>query len=358
MEPRERMQLAIKGEQLRDSGDLNGAIAAWEAFVADFEQTGDPGPEPSWISDTYYNLADVYEAQNRIEDAAEVLQKALVLLPDEPDYLFNYGMFCGRLGKFDKAAAAFRHFLEVAPDSPNTQQVRETLAHAESMVSGAGTTQAGGGETGETQELYDEAVSLLLSNQPKPALLRFKEMLRDESLTPSARAMAHYGAVQSIVNTTAAQNLKECFRRLSGAEKEELRNHLEAMERIRKELRPDQLNQEVLKDAYDLATSLLLAFSALDMKKTEQQKAKKSKCFIATACFGTPVAPEVKLLCSFRDRVLTKRRIGRAFIAGYYAFSPGIASWLDKHDWSRAFVRHILIPPVVFAVKAGWRRQD
>ena len=81
-----------------------------------------------------------------------------------------------------------------------------------------------------------------------------------------------------------------------------------------------------------------------------------SGCFIATACYGSPLAPEVELLRRFRDEVLLPTRAGRWAVAAYYRYSPPVAALLRRHDPLRAAVRHCLVAPAVRAVhRAGVR---
>jgi len=71
-----------------------------------------------------------------------------------------------------------------------------------------------------------------------------------------------------------------------------------------------------------------------------------SCCFIATACCGSPFAPEVIALQRFRDRGLTHTAAGQRVIAFYYRVSPPFAEWLKRHDRSRRLTRSLLIAPL------------
>ena len=73
-------------------------------------------------------------------------------------------------------------------------------------------------------------------------------------------------------------------------------------------------------------------------------------CFIATACYGSPLAPEVEALRRFRDRRLIVTRYGRALVSVYYFTSPPLARWLEHHHVCRATVRRCFVGPLVHAV--------
>ena len=67
-------------------------------------------------------------------------------------------------------------------------------------------------------------------------------------------------------------------------------------------------------------------------------------CFIATAAFGSKFEKQVQLLRRFRDRYLMPHKIGRAFVKGYYRYSPPMADFIARHDTLRMMVRWSLAP--------------
>jgi len=73
-------------------------------------------------------------------------------------------------------------------------------------------------------------------------------------------------------------------------------------------------------------------------------------CFIATAAFGSGLAPEVVTLREFRDRYLLTNGPGQAFVDWYYRVSPNAAAFIAEHESLRTAVRWGLAP-VVYGVK-------
>ncbi len=67
-------------------------------------------------------------------------------------------------------------------------------------------------------------------------------------------------------------------------------------------------------------------------------------CFIATAAFGSPLAPEVQTLRAFRDTYLVTNIAGRMFVRAYYAISPSLANHLQQHERLKLFTRVFLVP--------------
>jgi len=80
-------------------------------------------------------------------------------------------------------------------------------------------------------------------------------------------------------------------------------------------------------------------------------------CFIATAAYGSPIAPDVVLLSEFRDDVLLRSTLGPTLVSLYYFFSPPLASIVAYHDSFRRLARLILIRPILPLVKIWTRRK-
>ena len=67
-------------------------------------------------------------------------------------------------------------------------------------------------------------------------------------------------------------------------------------------------------------------------------------CFIATVAYGSKMAPQVKALREFRDRILLAHPAGKAFVDFYYTYSPAIAGFITQQANLRAIVRLALLP--------------
>jgi len=73
-------------------------------------------------------------------------------------------------------------------------------------------------------------------------------------------------------------------------------------------------------------------------------------CFIATACYGTPMAKDVIVLSKFRDAYLLTNATGRLFVKTYYKTSPPIADFIAKHPILKSTVRVCLKPLVWISI--------
>ena len=67
-----------------------------------------------------------------------------------------------------------------------------------------------------------------------------------------------------------------------------------------------------------------------------------TKCYVATAVYGTYDCPEVWTLRRFRDNVLAKTWYGRLFIHCYYAVSPTVVKLFGNRRWFQRLFRRKL----------------
>jgi len=93
-----------------------------------------------------------------------------------------------------------------------------------------------------------------------------------------------------------------------------------------------------------------IVYAAEETSSSSSGSSASAKCFIATAAWGSWLAPEVATLRGFRDRHLLTNGPGQAFVEWYYRVSPPVAAFIVEHESLKTVVRWGLTP-VVYAVK-------
>jgi streptogramin lyase len=100
------------------------------------------------------------------------------------------------------------------------------------------------------------------------------------------------------------------------------------------------------------ATSILLTVS-----NTTSAPPGKSQCLIATATLGTELSPQIELLRTFRESILTSQT-GASFLtifnSWYYSFSPTAANYLRNHSNTRQVMKGVLYPLIgILSLSSG-----
>ncbi|HEV2992013.1 MAG TPA: CFI-box-CTERM domain-containing protein [Candidatus Angelobacter sp.] len=92
---------------------------------------------------------------------------------------------------------------------------------------------------------------------------------------------------------------------------------------------------------------------ARQLKDEIENPPKKGMCFIATAAYGTALAPEVVLLSRFRDEVMLKSSVGAWLVKCYYHVSPRLAAIIRRSRGLRILTQRLLIRPML-RLAARW----
>ena len=86
------------------------------------------------------------------------------------------------------------------------------------------------------------------------------------------------------------------------------------------------------------------------IKTDETEKEKEDQCLIATASYGSELAPQVQMLREIRDNYLLETNSGAVFMGGfnaiYYSFAPTVAQWENENPVFKEIVR-IAITPLI-----------
>lgn len=67
----------------------------------------------------------------------------------------------------------------------------------------------------------------------------------------------------------------------------------------------------------------------------------KSKCFVATVCYGE-TAPQTQLLRQWRDQTLLKHRLGRDFVVWYYTHGEQLADTIERHPYLKPICKKVV----------------
>jgi len=84
------------------------------------------------------------------------------------------------------------------------------------------------------------------------------------------------------------------------------------------------------------------------LEKVELEKSNGGGCLIATATFGSELAPQVQQLRELRDNTVLQTESGTSFMTGfnhfYYSFSPAIADYERENPTFKEAVKLIMAP--------------
>ena len=113
----------------------------------------------------------------------------------------------------------------------------------------------------------------------------------------------------------------------------------------------DQENMDLFILFGDPAASLNIngVVSNQDQPQQSDKGSEGGKCFIATAAYGSSLAPHVRILREFRDRILMKFTLGERIVGVYNRYSPPLAVLIEEHDSLKPIVRLILLPIIGLA---------
>ena len=104
-----------------------------------------------------------------------------------------------------------------------------------------------------------------------------------------------------------------------------------------------QQMQKTVQGTEDTAASMVNK-----VQDSSTEAAKFSGCLIATASFGSELAPQVQMLRETRDNILLQTRSGTTFMTAfnqfYYTFSPTVAEWERQNAIFKEIVKTTIMP--------------
>jgi hypothetical protein len=97
-----------------------------------------------------------------------------------------------------------------------------------------------------------------------------------------------------------------------------------------------------------LSETVVLEATGPGLSASSNNNQTQSGCLIATAAFGSELAPQVQQLRAFRDGIALRTFAGSSFMnvfnAWYYSFSPSVAEYERQSSWLQSAVRASIYP--------------
>ena len=135
------------------------------------------------------------------------------------------------------------------------------------------------------------------------------------------------------------------FHELSDDVPQDVKNRLDAI------ITDIQSGRLVIPETYEFTAegvSALTVVESIAAAEVVEPAAEGGGCLIATAAFGSEMAPQVQLLREIRDNTILQTESGSAFMTGfnqfYYSFSPAIADYERENPAFKETVKLTLTP--------------
>lgn len=106
---------------------------------------------------------------------------------------------------------------------------------------------------------------------------------------------------------------------------------------------PEVIDEVRNRTAY--TASMLVVLDPENKKFDIYRVSSSGGCFIATAVYGSPLAPEVILWRRFRDEVLLTSKFGAVIVRAYYWASPPFAGFISKTRLVRVGINLFVLQP-------------
>ena len=104
----------------------------------------------------------------------------------------------------------------------------------------------------------------------------------------------------------------------------------------------------VISVVFDGRGDYTIGITATNYLGVDVTKSNGGGCLIATAAFGSELAPQVQLLREIRDGIVLQTKSGSIFMTGfnqfYYSFSPAVADYERENTTFKETVKLILTP--------------
>ena len=286
--------------------------------------------------DALVNIGIAYLANGMYEKSITSFDKVLDDEPDNFDALKNKATALSYIGDYDDALEIFDDILF---ESPNDSELLENKAWTHYQLN-----------------QFDESLNLLeelLKTDPtnSKALLAKSTILAETGNTEDAKTILSQASENTSNNVsekeiTAVNNLIETVEQGGDVQvaKCKVNNDLNLLDftpigQIIKIISPPPKQVDCSK-----------AYAESTQESTQSSGGEGGGCLIATAAYGTELAPQVQFLREIRDNTVMSTVSGTSFMTGfnqlYYSFSPPIADMERENPMFQEAVR-IFITPMI-----------
>ena len=109
-----------------------------------------------------------------------------------------------------------------------------------------------------------------------------------------------------------------------------------------------QITVSTILDGIPIIATTMFDVVEISDSVTQTEQSKGGGCLIATATFGSEMAPQVQFLREIRDNTVLQTESGSAFMTGfnqfYYSFSPAIADYERENPAFKEAIKITLTP--------------
>jgi len=167
------------------------------------------------------------------------------------------------------------------------------------------------------------------------AFYQFDHLINDDQIPNGLQRLAAFSLIHSLGSKDSTYERERNFNNII-QEIGYLTGHqlLVSVQRIKlKYPAVYRLNPEIFSHLEQVATESCQKqqYRPTDKSPNNSTSNSTGDCFVVTATYGTPYAPEVVKYRYFRNEYLNNNFFGRKFIAYYYHFGPIVASYIKKH---------------------------
>ena len=210
------------------------------------------------------------------------------------------------------------------------------------IISSDGTTERIDGP--QSSDIFADVINSMLGeamaqemedNTMDEAMMEDKEEMMEDTMMEDKEEM---------MEDTMMEDKEEMMEDTMMEDKEEM------MEDTMMEDKEEMMEDTMMEDKEEMMEDTMMEDKEEMMEDTMMEDKEGGGCLIATAAYGTELAPQVQFLREIRDNTVMSTSSGAAFMTGfnqlYYSFSPSIADLERENPMFQEAVRAFITPMI------------